>query len=174
MTTRTFETGATRNGNKGKYEFDKYVNPINELSYAQYMKSHQVINWEYRPWDNRQKGIPFDSLFESAYRHMQTLCLLYQWYDVYEIEENGEFDWIVVDWGEPVEWGSNVHKKDFIEQLNAIRFNTEAMKLQYLTSNIIGNGEHWHKQEMEGREEDGEVSYEEYRIKKPKKVKSKK
>lgn len=159
---RTFKTWATRNGNKGKLEFHNYVNPINEFNYAQYMKWHQIINGEYRKWNNWQKGIPFDSLFESAFRHMQALWILYHGYQVHEIEKDWEYDWVVSS-ETPKDFYTNlenrwykVHKKDFIEQLNAIRFNTEAMKLQLLTNSII-DGEHWDEQKMEGGENEGKV-----------------
>lgn len=57
-TMREFTTWANRDNSEGKMEMDKYINPLNDYSFGQYMLSKQIIDWQYREWDNWQKGIP--------------------------------------------------------------------------------------------------------------------
>lgn len=90
------------------------------------MLSKQFINWEWREWNNWQKWLPPECLFESLCRHVEELKLLTYWYNVYE-ERN---DWVVTTVLNNPKW--EYVEKDFIETLNAIRFNTEALKLYYL------------------------------------------
>lgn len=122
---RTFKTGATRDDDFGKLEYSNYIHPLCDFSYARYMKTKQIIDGEYREWDNRQKGIPKDSLLASLVRHTEILKLLYKWYEVYELE-NGE---IVVNPENIQEWSN---RKTIENELNAIRFNGEALKLYYI------------------------------------------
>lgn len=162
MVKREFKTWASRCSNQGKYEFHRFVNPLNELSFAQYMKWHQIIDGEYRRGDNWQKGIPFDSLFESAFRHMQALWLMYYGYTVNEINRDGEFDWVLgnLDPEKAKELWITYHTKEFVEQLNAIRFNTEAMKLQLLTGNVVKDEQLGTEQEVQGGKVEGEFGEE--------------
>jgi len=90
------------------------------------MLSKQYINWVYREWDNRQRWIPKESLFESLCRHVEELKLLIYWYRVYE-ERNGDSVSVVL---ENPQW--NYIEKNIIETLNAIRFNSEALKLYHI------------------------------------------
>lgn len=123
---RTFETWATRDTAVGKMQTSKYSHPLCDYSFNKYMLSKQNINWVQREWDNWQKGIPPECLFESLCRHVEELKLLTYWYKVYE-ERN---DWVVSTVLVNPQW--EYIEKDFIETLNAIRFNTEALKLHYL------------------------------------------
>jgi len=142
---RTFDSWSTRDSSTGKLEYSNYIHPIADYSFAEYMKSKQIIWWEYRRWDNWQKWIPYSSLFESMVRHMELLKLIYKWYIVREYKvwdvvelfvSNDEDDidkksvWlyendIEYDW------------KNIESELNAIRFNWEAMKIQYIEKNFI-------------------------------------
>lgn len=127
---RKFTTWANRDTANGKLEYSNYINPLNDYSFAKYMCSKQIIGWEYRKGNNRQKGIPYDSLFESLCRHIEVLKLLYSWHSV--IEVNG--DWVISLLIDTVcEWDH----KTIESELNAIRFNSEAMKLQTITWDII-------------------------------------
>jgi len=123
---REFETGASRDTSQGKLQTCKYSHPLCDYSFNTYMLSKQFINWEWREWDNRQKWIPPESLFESLCRHVEELKLLTYGYRVYEERNN----WVVTTvLNDPI-W--EYIEKDVIETLNAIRFNTEALKLHYL------------------------------------------
>lgn len=125
-TIRTFDTWATRDTANGKLQTSKYSHPLCDYSFNTYMLSKQFINWEWREGDNRQKWLWKESLFESLCRHIEELKLLTYWYKVYE-ERN---DWVVTTVLENPKW--EYVEKNIIETLNAIRFNTEALKLHYL------------------------------------------
>lgn len=131
---RTFASWATRDTSNGKLEYDKYINPLCDLSFSKYMQSKQIIGGEYRAGDNRQKGIPPESLFESLVRHVEILKLLTKWYTVAE-EKVGD----VVRLHVAKPWDSWAHNewyeyKTIIWELNAIRFNWEALKLHHLNA----------------------------------------
>lgn len=130
---RIFDTWASRDTSDGKLEYSNYIHPLNDFNFAQYMQSKQIIWWEYRRWDNRQKWIPEESLFDSLIRHIEIVKLLRKWYDVYEKRnENWSVELIVKKKSEK---SLDFEQKDIISELNAIRFNSEAMKLFYLTNN---------------------------------------
>ena len=137
MTHREFNTGATRDTNKWKLQYSKYIHPLADYSFAEYMKSKQVIWWEHREGDNRQKGIPEESLFDSLVRHIEILKLLKKWHQVKEIKH---LDWkidLIIDEEVPSndKWKIVVlecENKTIEGELNAIRFNGEALKLYYI------------------------------------------
>jgi hypothetical protein len=130
---RTFETWATRDTANGKMEYVKYSHPLCDYSWAKYMLWKQIIDGQYRNGDNRQKWMPFDELMQSFVRHTEIVKLLYYWHTVYE-ERDGDAVHIHVD---PIEVWDDWEQKTFESELNACRFNSEAMKLQVLTNNIV-------------------------------------
>lgn len=144
---RQFSTWANRDIATWKLEYSNYIHPLNDYSFAEYMKSKQIIWWEYRRGDNWTKWIPYDSLFESLVRHVELLKLLYKWYNILEYKLNWEvglyieedddvFENIAMAY-EQSEHHSDIQYKSIESELNAIRFNWEAMKLQHITKNII-------------------------------------
>lgn len=67
---RTFETGATRNLDAGKHDYEAYLSPLVIRRYGEYMAKHAVqADGTVRPGDNWQKGIPLDSFASSGWRH---------------------------------------------------------------------------------------------------------
>lgn len=133
-TVRKFEWGSCRDGNAGKLEYGWYINPLCDYSFATYMQSKQIIGGEYRAWDNRQlgDGIPPESLYDSLVRHMEVLKLLIKWNNVYERKDG---DWVThLDVDAETPFACNVEQKTIINELNAIRFNSEALKLYHLKS----------------------------------------
>ena len=130
MNHRTFDTGATRDSDQWKLEYSRYIHPLADYSFARYMQSKQIIWGEYRRGDNWQKKIPEESLFDSLVRHIEILKLLKKWHRVDEIKNE---DWTTDllldlesnDW---ICWD----RKTIEGELNAIRFNSEALKLYYL------------------------------------------
>ena len=131
---RTFDSGATRDAADGKLEYGNYIHPLNDYSFANYMKWKQIIGGEYRRGDNWQKGIPDESLFDSLIRHIEILKLLRKGHKVIEIKVKGKID-LIIDWEAPE--NAEVFEKNIIDELNAIRFNSEALKLFYLTQNNV-------------------------------------
>jgi hypothetical protein len=70
MAIRTFESGATRNDDKGKPDYDGYLSPLTIKRFGAYMTEHRVqANGDVRPSDNWQAGIPMPEYFKSLWRH---------------------------------------------------------------------------------------------------------
>jgi hypothetical protein len=67
---RTFETGATRDSEDGKLDYEGFLSPYVIHRYALYMHKHRVqSDGEIRASDNWQKGIPADAYMKSGWRH---------------------------------------------------------------------------------------------------------
>jgi len=67
---RAFETGATRNSDSGKHDYEGFLSPIVLERYGEYMTKHRVqADGQVRASDNWQKGIPLDAYMKSAFRH---------------------------------------------------------------------------------------------------------
>lgn len=68
---RTFATGATRNLDEGKPDYEGYLSPYTLEAYGRYMLRHSKMeDGTRRASDNWQKGIPNDSYIKSAFRHL--------------------------------------------------------------------------------------------------------
>lgn len=67
---RTFATGATRDTDAGKIDFDGFLSPAVLRAYGAYMHRHRVqSDGSIRDSDNWQKGIPREQYRKSAWRH---------------------------------------------------------------------------------------------------------
>lgn len=67
---REFETGATRDTEDGKLDFEGFLSPAVLERYAQYLHKHRKqADGKLRASDNWQKGIPKDVYMKSAWRH---------------------------------------------------------------------------------------------------------
>lgn len=67
---RTFDTGATRDGETGKLDYEGFFSPLALREYAEYMHKHRTqSDGKLRDSDNWQKGIPLDAYMKSAWRH---------------------------------------------------------------------------------------------------------
>lgn len=67
---RQFKSGATRNSDDGKLDFEGFLSPLVLERYAQYMHSHRKqADGKVRDSDNWQKGIPMTAYIKSAWRH---------------------------------------------------------------------------------------------------------
>ena len=67
---RTFETGATRDGDETKYDYEGFLSPLVLERYAAYMHEHRLqADGQLRDSDNWQKGIPLSAYMKSAWRH---------------------------------------------------------------------------------------------------------
>lgn len=138
---RTMPSWATRNSNIGKLEYQNYSHPLCEYSFANYMKWKQIIGWEYRKWNNRQKWLGRESLFESLVRHIEIIKLLYKWYRVFETKTWDVTDLVVLQKWQILDEESFdfCEEKIMINELNALRFNSEWLKLDYLSDNYMIN-----------------------------------
>ena len=67
---RKFETGATRNTDDGKLDFEGFLSPAVLRRFAEYMHKNRVqADGQLRAADNWQKGIPKDAYMKSGMRH---------------------------------------------------------------------------------------------------------
>lgn len=67
---RKFDTGATRDSDSEKLDFEGFLSPIVLERYAQYMHKHRKqADGSLRDSDNWQKGIPKDVYMKSMWRH---------------------------------------------------------------------------------------------------------
>ena len=73
---RAFDTGATRNADTGKFDYEGFLSPLVLERFAQYMHKHRhQADGQLRDSDNWQKGIPFDAYMKSMFRHfMDVWC----------------------------------------------------------------------------------------------------
>jgi len=70
MTARIFETGATRDTEEGKLDFEGFLSPLVLQRYAEYMHCHRIqSDGKLRASDNWQKGIPRNVYMKSMWRH---------------------------------------------------------------------------------------------------------
>ena len=67
---REFPTGATRDSDDNKLDYEGFLSPLVLRRYAEYMHKHRVqADGGVRDSDNWQKGMPRDQYMKSAWRH---------------------------------------------------------------------------------------------------------
>ena len=67
---REFDTGATRDTDENKLDFDGFLSPLVLHRYAEYLNKHRKqADGKFRDSDNWQKGIPLAVYMKSAFRH---------------------------------------------------------------------------------------------------------
>ncbi len=67
---REFETGATRDADEDKLDYEGFLSPIVLKAYAEYMHvNRRQVDGKLRPSDNWQKGMPLDVYMKSMFRH---------------------------------------------------------------------------------------------------------
>jgi len=85
--TRLFETGATRDTDSAKLDYEGFLAPRVLRLYAAYMQECRLRNippgQEIRSSDNWQKGIPIDAYMKSLIRHVM---------EAWENHRLGEYD----------------------------------------------------------------------------------
>lgn len=70
---REFSTGANRDVDTGKLDFEGFLSPLVMEEFARYMhKNRHLRDGTIRDSDNWQKGIPLDVYMKSAWRHFFT------------------------------------------------------------------------------------------------------
>lgn len=102
---RTFESGATRDSEEGKLDYEGFLSPRVLKRFAEYMHKHRVqADGSLRDSDNWQKGIPLSAYMKSKMRHQMETWLL---------------------WREGAV--SNGYREELIESLCAELFNVQGM-----------------------------------------------
>ena len=67
---REFESGATRDTDKGKPDYEGFLSPRVLVRYGEYMSKHRTqADGKLRDSDNWQKGIPIAQYMKSKWRH---------------------------------------------------------------------------------------------------------
>ncbi len=77
---RQFKSGATRNSDEDKLDYEAFLSPLVIQAFGEYMHKHRIqADGKMRPGDNWKRGIPRRELLKSAWRHF------HDWW----MEENG-------------------------------------------------------------------------------------
>ena len=67
---RTFKTGATRDSDKSKADYEGFLSPLVIERFGAYMHKHRIeASGSLRDSDNWQKGIPKEAYIKSGWRH---------------------------------------------------------------------------------------------------------
>lgn len=91
---RRFDSGATRDTDEGKLDFEGALSPLVLWAFASYMQGHSVMpDGSVRSADNWQKGFPEDVLMKSLLRHVMDLWLLHRGNAVRRPEDGKEVTW---------------------------------------------------------------------------------
>lgn len=86
---RTFGTGATRDRDEFKPDYEGFLSPLAIRAYGRYMHKHrQQKDGTLRDSDNWQKGFPLDSLMSSMWRHFLDVWTIHDGFDCFDYEGN--------------------------------------------------------------------------------------
>jgi hypothetical protein len=78
---RLFDTGATRNVDEEKLDFEGFLSPMVLRRFSEYMHRHRLqADGALRTSDNWQKGIPKDAYIKSAHRHFHDWWAVHRGY----------------------------------------------------------------------------------------------
>lgn len=76
---RTFDTGATRDNDETKPDYEGYLSPLVICRFGEYMTKHRKqSDGNMRDSDNWQKGIPLAAYMKSLWRHLVALWTLHR------------------------------------------------------------------------------------------------
>ena len=82
---RSFESGAIRNTDDGKLDYEGFLSPLALKRYAEYLNQHRrQADGKLRPSDNWQKGFPFAVYMKSLWRHFMDFWALHRGWSVVE------------------------------------------------------------------------------------------
>ncbi len=87
---RTFDTGAYRDSDEDKPDYEGFLSPLAIRRFGEYMTKHRVqSNGEIRPSDNWQHGFPLDVYMKSMWRHFHDVWMLHRGHSVeHSYEDN--------------------------------------------------------------------------------------
>lgn len=76
---RKFETGATRDSDENKPDYEGFFSPYVLIRRAEYMHQHRLqADGKLRDSDNWQKGMPPEQYIKSAFRHFMDWWTLHR------------------------------------------------------------------------------------------------
>ena len=72
--TRTFDTGASRNSDEGRLDYEAFLSPLVLKKYAEYLHKHRYLeDGTIRDGDNWQRGMPIGEYMKSKFRHFMDI-----------------------------------------------------------------------------------------------------
>ena len=78
---RNFDTGATRDSETGKNDYEGFYSPLVIEAFGNYMNKHRIqADGKLRDSDNWQKGIPKDAYMKSLWRHFLDAWFIHRGY----------------------------------------------------------------------------------------------
>jgi hypothetical protein len=87
--TRVFETGAKRDTDAGKLDYEGFYEPLTFDSFAKYLHKHRTMqDGSLRDSDNWQKGIPRIVYMKSAFRHFVHAWKIHRGYKAFDEKGN--------------------------------------------------------------------------------------
>ena len=88
---RAFNSGATRDSEEGKYDYEGFLSPIVLERYGKYMHKHrQQSDGSLRASDNWQFGIPKEVYMKSMWRHFLDVWFIHRGYKRFDKQRNEE------------------------------------------------------------------------------------
>lgn len=109
---RVFSTGATRDADTGKLDYEGFLSPLVLRSFAEFMHENRYQkDGSLRDSDNWQKGIPLDAYMKSMFRHFMEVWMIHR--GLVALDEKGQ----------PV---------DLVKALNALHFNVQGYQHEHL------------------------------------------
>lgn len=88
---RNFDSGATRDSEEGKLDYEGFLSPLALERYAQYMHQHRVqADGKLRDSDNWQKGMPQEVYLKSHFRHFMDLWTIMRGHTVIDPKDGHE------------------------------------------------------------------------------------
>ena len=122
-TIRKFVSGATRNSEEGKLDFEGFLSPLVIRRYAEYLHSHRKLeDGSMRDSDNWQNGMPLSVYMKSGFRHFM--------------------DW----WGYHRRW---LHGNTLEDVLCGVIFNASGYLHEYLKGQREPHGPHLQKEKSD-------------------------
>lgn len=88
---RKFKTGATRDTDMGKNDYEGFLSPLVIERFGNYMTKHRIqSDGSLRDSDNWQKGIPKEAYIKSAWRHFLDFWFLHRGHSRFDKQRNEE------------------------------------------------------------------------------------
>jgi hypothetical protein len=85
---RVFVTGASRDTDEGKLDYEGFLSSLVIQRFARYMhENRKMKDGSYRDSDNWQKGMPLDAYMKSMWRHFMEVWAIHR-----DIGVNGDLD----------------------------------------------------------------------------------
>lgn len=86
---RKFDTGATRDDNENKYDYEGFLSPLAIEAFGRYMHKHRLqADGTQRDSDNWQKGIPKKVYVKSGWRHFFAWWKIHRGYRAFDEDGN--------------------------------------------------------------------------------------